>query len=146
MRSRLIKYQQHCDDYKHRLQRSDKRSKSGNNPLFAYPSIPPPIQFDPKYDIGNVDNYTKFAGRTIHDGKDVNLLETVGKRLSSCFRAIVPVQEVDARENGCTAILEISRRSQRAAVVSASIQVSREIKVSAHSAIIHEKRNDRQNT
>ena len=54
------------------------RNKSGNNPCYNYPSIPPPLHSDPKYKKGK-DISTKFAEHGSDGVKHVNLLETVGK-------------------------------------------------------------------
>ena len=78
MKSRLLKYQKHMNFYQNKKSPSNKRSKSGNNPWYSYPSIPPSVQFDPKYSRNNSENYTKFVGQTVYDGKEVNLLDTVG--------------------------------------------------------------------
>lgn len=52
--------------------------KSGNNPWYNYPKIPPPVVFDEKYSKA-VDNTTKFATKGFDGQKLVNVLETVGK-------------------------------------------------------------------
>jgi hypothetical protein len=89
--SRLIKYKKfmsisHPED-------SKKLRKSGNNPLYAYPSIPPPLHNDPKYSR-NSPNYTKFATKTIFGGS-MNPQETVGKNLGNC-RSTVLVSKIKA--------------------------------------------------
>ena len=45
----------------HRMLNKYKYKKPGNNPLFSYPSIPPPIHYDPKYSRNSPNKITKFA-------------------------------------------------------------------------------------
>lgn len=59
---------------------SKQVERSGNNPLYAYPSIPPHMPNDPKYSR-NGKNITKFVTKTVVNGELINPLETVGKEI-----------------------------------------------------------------
>lgn len=87
MANRLEKYKRFMS--KPSTEEYDTRQsyKSGNNPLYNYPSVHPPMPFDPKYSRNNKDNYTKFATKSLIGGKEVNLLETVGKYFQFLLKA-----------------------------------------------------------
>lgn len=80
MSNRLQKYAKAAKNYTTDNNFTTKSSqKSGNNPLFAYPSIPPPVMFDPKYSADNKEKYTKFVTKTYSNGQEMNPLDTVGE-------------------------------------------------------------------
>ncbi|CAI2376805.1 unnamed protein product [Moneuplotes crassus] len=54
-------------------------SRSGNNPLYNYPKIPPALVYDPKYSRNSKENFTKFATTATVNGKTVNFMETIDR-------------------------------------------------------------------
>lgn len=57
-----------------------KIERSGNNPLYSYPKVPPPLPYDPKYSRNSSETKTtKFATKSARGEPKVNLLQTVGK-------------------------------------------------------------------
>lgn len=72
---------------------------TGNNPLYNYPKIPPPLIYDPKYGKEKKRNHTEFATTAKASGKTINPLETVGKYNSTLpFRPLIPVQKTKYRK------------------------------------------------
>jgi hypothetical protein len=79
--NRLAKYKKHMISSTIEGYETKPSVGTGNNPLYNYPKIPPPLIYDPKYEK-NKRKHTEFATTARLSGKSINLLETVGKYFS----------------------------------------------------------------
>ena len=130
MANRLEKYKRFMSKPTTEEYDTKQSYKSGNNPVYNYPSVHPPMPYDPKYSRNNKDKYTKFATKSLVGGKEVNLLETVGKVVPPLsFRTVVPAPEIIQREDGCPAVPEVPRRHQRKPQLPKGAQVSEELQI-----------------
>ena len=79
MSQRLLKYERSIQFLNPEEYQTKSSGKSGNNPLYNYPSIPSPMIFDPKYSRNAKEKYTKFVTTATVDGKVHNISETISK-------------------------------------------------------------------
>ena len=101
MANRLSKYKQVINAKESERSSMNKQKRSGNNPLFAYPSIPPLLTRDEKYSVNSKGMYTKFATRSVTStGEISNPLETLGNSNDMTPRSFVQLpknQQSEAR-------------------------------------------------